>query len=65
MKANKSKISQKTHPIDYARSIKFQTKQAIIKTRKDRLTTNADLNFHINPHAYFSPRTTLDQGRGK
>jgi hypothetical protein len=65
MKAKKSESSQKTHPIDYARSIKFQTKQAIKKTRKDRLTNKVDLNFHINPHAYFSPRTTLDQGRGK
>jgi len=56
---------QKTHPIDQKHSLTgVRTSDGPVVHSKD---TNHSIkpSYRVNPHATFSPRTTLSKGRGK
>ncbi len=64
MKVKKAKITKITHPLDTTKSKKFQRAKPLPITATDYRTDHTT-DHHVNAHAFFSPRTSLNQGRGK
>ena len=64
MKSSKLNRKRKVHAIDQQKSQNSQTKTIKLnKLGKSNISYATD--HHVNAHAFFSPRTTLSQGRGK
>ena len=58
--------TQKPHMIDTQHSLLgVHTNEQLDAVRQDNKHSFQPPLHHINPHASFSPRTTLSKGRGK